>query len=64
MAFDPLSSIPLGIIVFDEQLHETAFGITVSLLALAVTLLGLVVLARAKGAEPPLKPRLAPAAAT
>ncbi len=64
MAFDPLSSIPLGIIVFDEQLHETALGIAVSLLALAVTLLGLVLLARAKGAEPPLKPRLAPAAAT
>jgi drug/metabolite transporter (DMT)-like permease len=64
MAFDPLSSIPLGIIVFDEQLHETALGISVSLVALAVTLFGLVVLARAKGAEPPLKPRLAPAAAT
>jgi drug/metabolite transporter (DMT)-like permease len=64
MALDPLSSIPLGIIVFDEQLHETAFGITVSVAALAVTIFGLVLLARAKGAEPPLKPRLAPAAAT
>lgn len=64
MALDPLSSIPLGIIIFDEQLHETAFGITVSVAALAVTIFGLVLLARAKGAEPPLKPRLAPAAAT
>jgi drug/metabolite transporter (DMT)-like permease len=63
MAFDPLSSIPLGIIIFDEQLHETAFGITVSVAALAVTISGLVMLARAKGAEPPLKPRLAPAPA-
>jgi H+/Cl- antiporter ClcA len=53
MAFDPLSSIPLGIVIFDEQLHETALGMTASVLALAVTLLGLVVLARAKGSDPP-----------
>ncbi len=52
MAFDPLSSIPLGIIIFSEELHETAFGTTVSLIALAVALSGLVLLARAKGAEP------------
>jgi drug/metabolite transporter (DMT)-like permease len=64
MAFDPLSSIPLGIIIFDEQLHETAFGITVSLLALGVTLFGLVLLARAKGAGPPAAARLRPAPAT
>jgi drug/metabolite transporter (DMT)-like permease len=64
MAFDPLSSIPLGIIIFSEQLHEGAIGITVSLLALAVTLFGLVLLARAKGADPPVEPRLAPVPAT
>lgn len=64
MAFDPLSSIPLGIIIFSEQLHETAFGITVSVLALAATLFGLLLLARAKEAKPPHEPRLAPAAAT
>ena len=63
MAFDPLSSIPLGIIIFDEQLHETAVGITVSVAALAATLFGLVLLARAKAAETPPTPRLAPAAA-
>ena len=63
MAFDPLSSIPLGIVIFDEQLHDTALGITASILALAVTLLGLVVLARARGSDPPLEKRLAPAAA-
>ncbi len=55
MAFDPLSSIPLGIIIFDEQLHDTALGIVVSLLALAVTLAGLVLLARAQGREPPVE---------
>jgi drug/metabolite transporter (DMT)-like permease len=64
MAFDPLSSILLGIIIFSEQLHEGAIGITVSLLALAVTLFGLVLLARAKGADPPVEPRLAPVPAT
>ena len=64
MAFDPLSSIPLGIIIFDEKLHETAVGITVSVAALAATLFGLVLLARAKSAdETPPTPRLAPAAA-
>ena len=52
MAFDPLSSIPLGIIIFDEQLHESAVGIGVSVAALGVTLFGLVLLARAKGAAP------------
>jgi drug/metabolite transporter (DMT)-like permease len=63
MAFDPLSSIPLGIIIFNEQLQEGALGISVSLLALAITLFGLVLLARAKGADPPVGTRLAPAAA-
>jgi drug/metabolite transporter (DMT)-like permease len=64
MAFDPLSSIPLGIIIFDERLHETAAGIAVSVAALAVTLCGLLLLARAKAEDPPVAPRLAPAAAT
>jgi drug/metabolite transporter (DMT)-like permease len=64
MAFDPLSSIPLGIIIFNEQLQEGALGISVSLLALAITLFGLVLLARAKGADPPVGTRLAPAAAS
>ena len=64
MAFDPLSSIPLGIIIFDEQLHETAFGIVVSVVALAVTLFGLVLLARAKADDTPVETRLEPAAAT
>ncbi len=62
MAFDPLSSIPLGIIIFSEQLHETALGTTISLIALAVALSGLVLLARAKGAEA-VEPQLAAAPA-
>jgi drug/metabolite transporter (DMT)-like permease len=62
MAFDPLSSLVFGIVLFDENLHETAVGITVSLLALAATLAGLVLLARAKqgtAAGPEPEPALA-----
>ena len=66
MAFDPLSSLVFGIALFDEALHETAAGYVLSALALAVTLAGLVILARAKGAESPPggpEPQVAPAAA-
>jgi drug/metabolite transporter (DMT)-like permease len=51
MAFDPLSSLVFGIVLFEEALHESAAGYTISLLSLAVALVGLVILARAKGAE-------------
>jgi drug/metabolite transporter (DMT)-like permease len=63
MAFDPLSSLLFGIVLFGENLHETAFGIALSATSLAVMLFGLVLVARAKeGARPPsLRP--APAAA-
>jgi hypothetical protein len=64
MAFDPLSSLVFGIVLFDEALHETAAGYVLSALALAVTLAGLVILARAKGAEsPPGGPEPQPAPA-
>ena len=49
MAFDPLSSLVFGIVLFDEALHETAIGYIVSLLSLGAALVGLVILARAKG---------------
>ena len=53
MAFDPLSSLVFGIVLFDEALHESAVGYVLSALALGVALAGLVVLARAKGEESP-----------
>ena len=53
MAFDPLSSLVYGVVLFDEALHESAIGYAISLLSLAVALAGLVILARAKGAEAP-----------
>jgi hypothetical protein len=64
MAFDPLSSLVFGIALFDEALHESAVGYALSALALAITLGGLVLLARAKGEEaPPSPPEPAPAPA-
>jgi hypothetical protein len=64
MAFDPLSSLVYGIVLFDENLHETAVGYVLCLVSLAVALAGLVVLARAKGSSvtaPPAEPAPAPA---
>jgi drug/metabolite transporter (DMT)-like permease len=63
MAFDPLSSLVYGIVLFDENLHESAVGYALCLVSLAVALAGLVVLARAKGSEATAPPA-APAAAT
>jgi drug/metabolite transporter (DMT)-like permease len=53
MAFDPLSSLVFGIVLFDEALHESAVGYVLSAIALATALAGLVLLARAKGEEKP-----------
>jgi drug/metabolite transporter (DMT)-like permease len=53
MAFDPLSSLVFGIVLFDEALHESTVGYVLSVFALAVALAGLVILARAKGEESP-----------
>jgi drug/metabolite transporter (DMT)-like permease len=55
MAFDPLSSLVFGIVLFDEALHDSAFGYVLSAVSLAVALAGLVILARAKGTstQPP-----------
>jgi drug/metabolite transporter (DMT)-like permease len=60
MAFDPLSSLVFGIVLFEEALHESAVGYTLSLLSLAAALAGLVILARAKGASSPPQSALAP----
>jgi hypothetical protein len=65
MAFDPLSSLVYGIVLFDEDLHDTALGYALCAVSLAVALTGLVILARAKGSEsrPPAEPSPAPATA-
>ncbi|MGH3042759.1 MAG: DMT family transporter, partial [Gaiellaceae bacterium] len=60
MAFDALSSLLFGVVVFDEALHETVFGYGLSGLSLAAALLGLVLIARAKESAAP-RPEPAPA---
>jgi drug/metabolite transporter (DMT)-like permease len=60
MAFDPLSSLVFGIVLFDEALHESVAGYTISLLSLAAALAGLVMLARAKGEDASPRPAAAP----
>jgi drug/metabolite transporter (DMT)-like permease len=62
MAFDALSSLFFGIVVFDEALHETVLGYAVTGLSLAAALLGLVLIARAKE-KAALPPKAAPAPA-
>ncbi len=55
MAFDPIASIVLGTTLLQESLDTTALGVAVAIGALAATLAGLAVLARAQGelvAEP------------
>lgn len=60
MSFDALSSLVFGVVLFDESLHESAWGKAASLTALAATLGGLVLLARAKQSRlPPVEPAVA-----
>ncbi|HEX5145794.1 MAG TPA: DMT family transporter [Conexibacter sp.] len=55
MAFDPISSVVLGIVLLHEELTPGAAGAAVALAALAATLAGLALLSRTQGeliAEP------------
>lgn len=45
MALDPIASVALGVLAFEESIHETASTAVLSLVAFAVMLAGLVVLA-------------------
>ena len=45
MALDPIASVLLGILAFDETIHDDAQGVVLALMAFAVMLAGLVYLA-------------------
>lgn len=45
MALDPIASVALGVLAFEESIHETAATAVLSLVAFAVMIAGLVVLA-------------------
>ena len=48
MAFDPISSVVLGVTLLEESLHTSALGIAATLLALAAALAGMAILARSQ----------------
>jgi drug/metabolite transporter (DMT)-like permease len=50
MVFETVAGIAIGISLLEEQLHEAAWGMAVSSLALAVIVAGLVTLARSESA--------------
>jgi drug/metabolite transporter (DMT)-like permease len=58
MVFETLVGVLVGLTLLDEELHAQAWGLAVTAFALALTMAGLVVLARSEGAakEPPPQP--------
>lgn len=65
-ALNPVASLALGIIILDERLHETTFGVVITVFALIAVLVGLYVLAVAQEDDTlkPAAPAPAPAAAS
>lgn len=62
MAFDPITSVVLGVTLLDESLHATALGTAVTLVALVGALIGMAILARTQP-QTGTKPLSAPATA-
>lgn len=52
MSLDPIASVALGILAFEETIHETPLTAVLALVAFAVMIAGLVVLAGAQQSEP------------
>ena len=63
MAFDPVSSLLLGTLLLHEKLHENGPKVTGSLAALALALVGLVLLSQSQGRLEGATPDRAPAPA-
>ena len=51
MSLDPLASVLLGVLIFQEQIHDTFIEGAIALIGLAVMILGLVILARSQAQE-------------
>ena len=62
MAFDPITSVVLGVTLLDESLHSTALGMVGTLAALIAALTGMAILARTQS-QTATKPLSAPATA-
>ncbi len=64
LAFDPITSVVIGVTVLNESLHTSPAGIAGTVLALAAALVGMAVLARSQSqAQAPAPPEPAPATA-
>jgi predicted anti-sigma-YlaC factor YlaD len=63
MAFDPITSVVLGVTLLEESLHSTAGGYVATLAALAGALAGMAILARTQSETTTTKPLSAPATA-
>jgi len=63
MAFDPITSVVLGVTLLDESLHTTTLGTVTTLAALAAALAGMAILARTQSQTAATKPLSAPATA-
>lgn len=60
MSLDPVVSILLGVLIFQEQIHDTFLQGTVAVLGLAMMIAGLVILARSGPREHPVPPDQTP----
>jgi threonine/homoserine efflux transporter RhtA len=60
MAFDPITSVVLGVTLLQESLHETAVGSVATIAALVAALAGMAILARTQSGTA-TKPLSAPA---
>jgi drug/metabolite transporter (DMT)-like permease len=56
MAFDPITSVVLGVTLMEESIHETTLGAVVTIIALLGALAGMVVLATGENGPPASKP--------
>ena len=56
MAFDPITSVVLGVTLMQESIHETTLGAIATLAALAAALAGMAVLATGESGPPASKP--------
>ena len=59
MVFETLVGVLVGLTLLDEELHAQDWGLAVTALGLALIVLGLVLLARSKGAHEEARPEAA-----
>jgi drug/metabolite transporter (DMT)-like permease len=56
MAFDPITSVVLGVTLLEESIHQTTLGVIATLFALVAALAGIAILSRSQDGPPASKP--------